>query len=159
MKTPDFEGIHGRMWKVPMKTLLECGPNTTLGCWILTVPGAHPLWHSYLLSIIHLRDVPGFPPAKKKYPEAEYEVILFALDPDEDLPDPDDVKNFHPVILTPPNLVEQIHGITDEQVVSIAEKLCRAFIDGIASPDTDFLSHTQNLLKNTVEHFTVGHHH
>jgi hypothetical protein len=83
--------------------------------------------------------------------------MLYALNPEVPLPDPDDGDNFHPAFLTPANLVEQIHGVTDEQSASITEKLGRAFVDGFASPDTDYRFHTQKLLRNTVEHFTVGH--
>jgi len=146
------------MWKVATPSKLrKLDHAATLGTWVLTVPGAHPFWHSYWLSAVHLRDIPGAPPAAKHYPEATHEIMLFALDPDKSLPDPDDGDNFHPAFLTPANLVEQIHGVTDEQATSITEKLGRSFVDGICSPDTDFRSHTQQILRNTVEHFITGH--
>lgn len=158
MKQPDFEGPRGKMWKVLLPTTPQ-KPDyvATLGCWILSIPGAHPWWHGYMLSIISLADIPGVSPATKHYPEATHEIVVFALDPDVELPDPDNAKDFRPAFLTPANLVEQIHGVTDEQATGIAERLGRAFVDGIASPDTDYRSHTQQLLRNTVEHFTVGH--
>ena len=158
MRESDFTGPRGDMWKAKTPSVpSEPAHMATLGCWILTIPGAHPWWHDYLLSIVHLRDIPGVPPAIKHFPEATHEIMLYALDPDVDPPDPDDGDNFHPKFLTPANLVEQIHGVTDEQARSITEKLGRAFVDGIASPDTDYRSHTQKLLRNTIKHFTIGH--
>ena len=161
MREPDFKGVFGSLWRVakPDAAKLEMPDwQATLGQWLLTVPGAHPVWHSYALGVIHLRDIPGVRPAHKQYPEAEHELLLLALDPEKPLPDPDDVANFKPAYLTPLNLVEQFHGVTDEQAVEIAEWLGRSFIDGLANPDTDYRTQTQLLLRKTVEHIALGGH-
>lgn len=158
MRNPDITGPLGRAWRVAPETQHERPDTTaTLAQWLLTVPAAHPVWHSYALAVVHLRDIPGVKPAVKQTPDATHEVILFALNPEKDLPDPDDGR-FRPALLTPANLVEQVQALTDEQAVAIAEGLARAFVLGHASPDTDFRAHTQALIRNTVEHVVLGGH-
>lgn len=56
--------------------------KTTLAQWFMTLPGQHPFWSKYVLSVIHLRDEESTAPAKKDYPEATYEICLIALDPE-----------------------------------------------------------------------------
>lgn len=90
-----------------------------LAQWQLRMPGAHPFWHSYLLSIVHLRPIAGSPPAALRYPEAAYEVSLYALDPQPP----------HS-ILTPANIVEQFHGLTDEQIPDLARLVAGALVSG-----------------------------
>lgn len=159
MREPNFKGPCGSAWRVAMPTNHERPDTTaTLGMWLLTVPGAHPAWHSYALAVIHLRDIAGVRPAVKRIPDATHEVLLFALDPGVSLPDPDDGAHFRPAFLSPANLVEQMQALTDEQAVAIVEGLARAFVDGHASPDTDFRSQTQALLRSTVEHVVLGGH-
>lgn len=50
--------------------------------WLIHAPWAHPVWHSYFLTTIHLRDLPGKPPAVIYLPNATHELLLYALDPD-----------------------------------------------------------------------------
>lgn len=158
MRAPDFKGPCGSAWRVTLPATHERPDTTaTLACWLLTIPGAHPAWSSYWLAAIHLRDIPGVAPAVKRYPEAQHELMLYALDPEKPLPDPDDALRVRPAFLMPPNLVEQFHGVTDEQAATIVELLARGFVDGHANPDTDFRSHTQGVLRATVEHFAAGH--
>lgn len=52
-----------------------------LAVWFLHLPKVHPFWFHYVLGIIHLRPIAGAKDAKKDYPEAEYELMLYALDP------------------------------------------------------------------------------
>jgi hypothetical protein len=158
VRAPDFEGPAGRAWRVALPAQHERADTTaTLAQWLLTIPSAHPAWHSYALAVVHLREIPGVRPAVKRYPEAAYELLVLALDPDKPLPDPD-VQPFRLPFLTPPNLVEQFHGVTDEQAVQVAELLARGFVDGHVNPDTDWRSHTQGVLRTTVEHFATGKH-
>jgi hypothetical protein len=64
-------------------TAVQSEPSDpALALWLLFIPGAHPFWQSYLLSIVHLRPLPGGDrPAKLVYPEAAYEMVVVALDP------------------------------------------------------------------------------
>jgi hypothetical protein len=160
MRDPDFSGPRGRMWRVacPTEETLKAHPswNATIGCWLLDVPSAHPVWRSYVLGVVSLRDIPGVPSAAKHYPGAEYEILLHALDPGKPMPDVEDAEKFRPAFLAPANLVEQFHGVSSEDAKRIAELLGRSFIDGANSPDTDFRLATQCSLRLTIEHFALG---
>lgn len=157
MRPADHIGAHGEVWRVPRPvTFQKPDHEATLGMWIVSAPYAHPAWHMYSVSVVHLRDIPGAPPANKRYPEAEYELTIWALDPNV-VVDPD----VHPLklpILTPPNLVHQFHGVTDEQARAVTGALAYAFVDGLANPDTDFRTHTVHLLRQTIEHLVLGGH-
>lgn len=158
MREPDYKGPCGCAWRVALPTSHE-RPDTaaTLAMWLLTIPGAHPMWSSYAMAVIHLRDIPGVAPALKHYREAQYELMLVALDPEKPLPDPGDPARFKPALLSPPNLAEQFHGVSDDQAVKVAELLARGFVDGHANPDTDWRAHTRVVLRATVEHFAAEH--
>lgn len=159
MRAPDFKGPCGSAWRVALPTQHERPDTTaTLAMWLLTIPAAHPAWHSYAMAVIHLRDIPGVRPAVKRIPDATHEVMLLALDPGKDLPDPDDGDNFRPALLLPPNLEEQMPALSDAQAVSLAESLARGFVDGMANPDTDARRHTQALIRRSVEHMVLGGH-
>jgi hypothetical protein len=158
MREPDREGSCGKAWLIrrPSAKELATSPNwaATVASWLLYVPGAHPMWHSYALAVVHLREVPGAPPPHKTYPDAEYELMIYALNPKVQH-DPDDFK---PAFLQPANLVEQFHGLTDSKAAKLAEQLAAAFVNGDASPDTDFRTHTRQVLRDTIEHLALGGH-
>lgn len=79
--------------------------------WLLTLPGHHPLWQHYCLSVISLADIPGVPPAVKQFPEATHEILLMAMNPECD-PAPDAPEEFQ--YLSPVNYVKQIDVVSDE---------------------------------------------
>lgn len=103
------------------------GRTATISTWLLHLPGQHPFWSRYLLSVVHLRDLPGFKPAFKRTPDAEHEITLFALDPAV-TPDPDNPATIK--VLTPVNYAEQFSGLTDEKAGLLCAQLALAFIAG-----------------------------
>lgn len=102
--------------------------TATLGAWLLHLPGQHPLWNHYMLSVVHLRPIDGGRPVYRRYPEAEYELNMFALDPKAG-PKPDDMATLYP--LEPVNYVEQFHNITDEQAVRVGARLVEMLVHGL----------------------------
>jgi hypothetical protein len=142
------------MWKVAPDT---SNPHATLGVWLAKIPEAHPAWHSYAISVVHLRPAEGVKDANKHYPGAEYEILIFALDPEAEL-NPNLPRTIGPALLTPPNLVFQFHGVRDEQAVDLTEMLAKSFCDGVNSPDTDFRERTEGSLHTTLEHMILGDH-
>lgn len=80
------EGHVGRYWRgnlVQLRKQLQLEtagrPDGTVGYWIVEAPWAHPVWHSYLALLVHLRDI-GLP-TKFYLDGATHELWLFALDP------------------------------------------------------------------------------
>jgi len=100
----------------------------TLATWFLRCPGQSPAWDSYLLSIIHLRDLPGVPPAHVRVPGATHEVMLFALDPQ---PDPQPGKPNSWRFLHPQNVMEQVQLPDDQAAVELLAKCTEAVLAGV----------------------------
>jgi hypothetical protein len=98
---------------------------------------AHPVWHTYLVSLVHLRPVEGVPPAVLTTADSTHEILIQALDPDS-RPDPDDPSTFRP--LMPPNLAHQLRGRTDEVANDLFAAFVQALSTGELSPDTDYRS-------------------
>ena len=107
----------------------------SLDLWLAECPGYHPLWAHYVCLLVHLRPAPGVPAPVLHYPEAEYEITVWA---DETPEAPDDFLRWFETALRPVNLVYQFHGVTDEQARGVLEKLVRAFVLGECSADTDY---------------------
>jgi hypothetical protein len=151
MRTPDKVGV-GRAWRVILepRTLDQ---TATLACWLVHCPGAHPFWDHWLIACIHLREIEGVAPPAKDYPEAEFELMVAALDPKSDL-DPDRC-NWQ--VLTPLDVHEQFHGVSDEIAQHIAEMFVNVVVSGKLSPDRDYRSVWRTMLRNTVDHYLTEH--
>src|SRR5262245_38385749 len=109
---PSYSGTQGRAWDFP-----HPAHSSALAAWMVHAPGYHPAWHSYLISVAHLRDGAGMPKAVKYDGRATHEVAVFALDPK------------HPVVLdgemhylTPPNYMEQYFSISDAAAIAHVKK-------------------------------------
>lgn len=98
-----------------------------LAQWLLYLPGQHPFWNHYTLGCCHLRPIEGVPEANKAYPEAEYEILMAALDPSYQ-PDAADMETL--VALRPINYSHHCHGFTDDQVREIGLGLVKLFVAG-----------------------------
>lgn len=133
MREPDVTGVYGRAWKSGAKPQ-NASQTAALEAWIVQCPMAHPLWHTYALYVVHLRAIPGEPLPNLQYPEAEYEFGLVALHPDHEV-DPDDADTIHH--LTPPNVIVQFHGCSDEWAGSIADKAARIIVAGGMTPEPE----------------------
>jgi hypothetical protein len=141
--TPDKEG-HAKAWSIPLKPQ---GPaeEAFLSCWVVHATWAHAFWSYYGV----------VPPANKKYPKAEYELVIAAIDPDTCPPDRDE---FIPAYLHPIDVVEQFDGVSDRDAVRIVEAAVNAIVAGQISPDQDYRRIWRELLEGTVAHFKAGGH-
>lgn len=150
---PDLTGYAGDAWMMdlPLKRKTPDG-NGTLAAWQMTIPGAHLCWHSYALSVVHLRPIEGARPAVLHYPEAAYELVLLALDPDQPLSDPKK-PDFRLHFLSPSNLTIQLHGITDGQAQGLARALTAEFVYGRLNPDTDYRTWQLDFIAKYLERF------
>lgn len=105
---------------------------------LLYQPQAHPVWHSYQVSLVHLRYIDGMQDPVLIHPDATHEVHIFALDPASS-PDPTDPETLHK--LMPPNLAHQLRGRTDAGARDLFQAFVTALGAGTLSPDSDFRSH------------------
>lgn len=154
MREPDLKGHGTAAWRVDISKPADPAQTATLASWLVTGP-FHPLWNYWSISVIHLRDIPGVKPANKQYPEAEYEFMIVSLNPDR-APHPDRPnETFHH--LTPIDVAEHFHGLTDDQAKELCELAVRSIVGGLASPDQDWRAWWKKCIKNTVEHIRTGH--
>jgi len=134
---PDIQGSMGLAWVMDVDALARKGGNAvhgTVKCWSVRAPWAHPLWHSYHVVCLHLRPIPGEPPAKIMLAGATHEVMVIALHPD-DQPALDDFTRY----LTPINFSGQFIAESDVAAALKVEQAVRDICDGKLSPDTDYM--------------------
>lgn len=158
MREPDQQSQFGRAWQLNRALLPDSPQKTaTTATWVVNVPGAHPFWSYWLVTVVSLRDIPGLGPAHKAYPEAEYEFSINSIDPERcPVPNPDETLGFP--LLSPPDVIEQFHGISDEDTTRLVEGAIKAILSGLVSPDQDFRAVWKKLIAGTVEHFASGAH-
>jgi hypothetical protein len=157
-REPDAKGIAGRAWNLSGTSAKTPAQTASIAGWLVNVRGAHPMWEWWMVSVVHLRPIEGAPPAQKKYPTAEYEFMIFSINP-EKCPEPDPAKadDGYPH-LVPIDVVEQFHGVSDKQAARICEDAVRAIVRGLISPDQDYRSAWNRAIQVTAEHFRSGAH-
>jgi hypothetical protein len=128
-----FEGPYGTAQHATVPD--HPATSTTVATWFMDLPNQAPgdAWRNYLLTVVSLDVVPGMPPPRLRYPEAEYELLVAALAPDAG-PHADDVETW--ALMEPVNLVEQFHGVSRQQATRIARTLAQACTKGILLAET-----------------------
>jgi hypothetical protein len=138
--TPTLVGQHGSAWLMDRDMLLKRGrPDdprhaVTLDQWIAHAPYAHPIWHSYMICSVALRNVPGLPEADIMLPGGTHEVFVIALNPNHDT-----WVDEAPHMLTPVNFAGQFIEPDDEAANVRIRLTVQDVIDGKLNPDTDFM--------------------
>lgn len=123
------------MAKLPLIKVDTAGSPAALRIYVLHRPDAHPMWHSYVLSLIHLRPIDGMPPPHLEHRDSSHELSLFALDPRAPLEasKPETYRLLHPV-----NLLHQLRRVTDERAGALCDAFAKAIDEGAVNPDTDW---------------------
>lgn len=165
MREPTMTGPHARAWKMEKPEAMErMDWAATVSSWVINAPSAHPMWSWWQLSVVHLRDIEGVPKAHKQYPEAQFEFLIMAFNPEKGVPDIDLMdagKEWGKpagTFLSPVDVVHQFHGVTDDQAAEIARVSAWAVTTGLLSPDQDYRSRWEFHLKETVGHWASGKH-
>lgn len=129
---PTIVGKRGRAW------LLEPAPFPAgVATWLIEAGWAHPVWHSYILSVCHLRPLAADPKPILYLPDASHELILLALQPDQPRQKMfTDRTAIYPLV--PPNFCAQISERSDVRAFQRARFAAVDVVEGRLSPDTDF---------------------
>ena len=143
-RTPRKRAIKGRAGKNAEATdTVACsrsGPHACINAgWLIEAPWAHPLWHSYYLTAMHLRHIEGMGPAHIYLEGATHEVVLFALQPDksrEPFAQGEDTAQ----LLQPANFIAQWIAKDDDEARDKVFECVNDIVAGKLSPDTDFRS-------------------
>lgn len=142
-KAPDIVGTHGSAWMIDIARICERhdtkdGEHASVASWVVHAPWAHPLWHSYALILIHLRDLPNVSPARIHLPDATHELILNALDPDacfqEIIQGEADAMRW---CLSPGNFAAQFIAENDDDAGARIAETVVMVCNGELNPDTD----------------------
>lgn len=135
---PDLLGPFGHAWRADVGAIARRHPggppaDLTVSAWIVQAPYAHPMWHSYSIGAVSLREVPGMRKPVINLAGATHEVFVFALNPEQRRP-----LNASPRYLTPLNFAGQWRAESDGAAARFIEETIQLVIDGHLSPDTDF---------------------
>ena len=135
--TPDLTGPMGRAWKMDMTAITAKQPkgapmSVTVASWLVYAPFAHPIFPTYQVACIHLRDIEGAAPAKIMLVGATHEVLVLAIDPTQQL-----ALDTLPMPLYPVNFMGQFVAADDQAAASCIEGSVREIVQGTLSPDTD----------------------
>ena len=154
-----LEGVAGKATEI----LCELHPGdplswtATVALWFLNCPGQSPAWSCYLLSCVHLREIPGTSPPILAEPGMTHEVMLVALDP-YSKPDPANLDTWR--TLRPFNYVGQIRLPDDDKAQRLLEWCARAVLAGHL-PAEPLLSGQvepwRSTLQDTAEHLRGEH--
>jgi hypothetical protein len=154
---PVVQGPHGRAWLCDRlaglrKLKFDPAQDASLDHWMVEAPWAHPAWHSYSILLIHLREMPGEQKGATKFyiPDATHELMVYALNPEQDrrpllataIPD----RHW----MTPGNFAAQFIEITDDLARERVRNTVQMICDGKLSPDTDFTRDWVRLYNNSM---------
>lgn len=133
-------------------------PHATVGAWLVSGP-FHVAWSRWLVSIVHLRPVPGVDAAKLHFETATHEVQIMSCDPEHygehaEILASKGARWFR--LLDPPDLICQIEVTGDAMAVQCVEPLLRLVADGQLSPDSDFRRSWERMLVAHAAEFRSG---
>jgi len=108
---------------------------TTLTSWFLHLPSQAPYeaWDTFLLSVVTLADVDGFPRPYRRYPQAEYELMVVSLDP-ENRPQVAYASTWTKML--PPSYTRQFDGVTRDQAIDMGRALALGCVHGQVAAET-----------------------
>ena len=156
-RAPDYPGPLWRVWRCSVIAPESPDQVATLGGWLVDAPGPHAFWRCWLVSIVHLRDMPGqSKPPTLREPGMTHEVISFAIDP-ASIPDPDahprELRLLHPL-----DFAVQFRASSD----ALAMRVMHAAMGAVASqnlhPDGDYGYLWAQLLQGTADCIGEGGH-
>lgn len=135
MRAPDVQDLPvapsspspRRAWRLPITTI-----SADVARWLLEVPGAHPLWRHWVLSVAHTRPVAGLPVVPVIVPGTSHQMTIATVHPHH-LPDPNSVVPFP--VLTPADVIAPFASRSDAGAVALAERCVRLIVAGTMSPD------------------------
>ncbi|HJQ59413.1 MAG TPA: hypothetical protein VJ890_21075 [Vineibacter sp.] len=153
---PTIVGSLGRAWLADLAVMrnrleIESDRDGTLTSWVIEVPWANPVWHSYALTLIHLRPIDGLR-TKFYLAGATHELWLYAMDPDAPR---DDIVNgrldsLSRFWLEPKNFAAQFIETDDAAALQRVRAAVMKICEGKLSPDTDYIRHWMHLFGDNM---------
>jgi hypothetical protein len=166
-----FDNPPNRAWEIDFsedaKTVADW--DATVAMWLIHAPGQSPVWNRYVVSCVHLRDIPGqSKPAKKTFSAATHEIMIIACNPDMGDVAVEGFRRRQDELraegkgwfLTPFNYVGQFEIAEDMTAKDLTALLVRSIVDNHlpAEPPLSGGDYWTISLAKTLEHLTTGSH-
>jgi hypothetical protein len=135
---PAIATVHARAWLADLSRWTPGSKGAAVAVWLIEAPWAHPFWHSYRLTLVHLRSEPGFPEPLIHVRGATHEMVLAALSPD--FPREPVVRGDGAHPLTPVNFAAQMVCAEDAEATGLVAKAVAMICERRLNPDTDFIA-------------------
>jgi len=142
---PTIDLPDGRAWRIDLDEARKrhlWGPEEAqVDGWVIEVPWANCGWHSYAVTCVHLRDIPGTAPPLIYRKDATHEVMVHAMNPAQRR---EGVirgwQRLQDQLLHPTNYAGQFIEVSDELARDRIQRAVTEICSGELSPDTDFLA-------------------
>lgn len=148
---PTVTGTHGRAWLIDLELFRRIGTQAAdagVAQWVVEAPAAHPFWHSYFVSLVHLRPIPGTPDPLIYDPRATHELVIMAMDPDH--PRHAQMIGGGWRWLEPANFAAQLIEPSDVTADAQVRAAVEAIVAGTLNPDTDALAQWRALFGSNM---------
>lgn len=144
-----LRGEYGTATEVIPTSVTTVDETATLAAWFLVCPMQSPAWDSYVLAVVHLRDIEGQEhPPRLTVPRATHELMVYACNPAAH-PRAHDPETWAP--LNPLNVVEQVELPDDAAGVSLAEQAAWAVVRGYLPAEPPFSDSREPWLSSMVK--------
>lgn len=167
-----IEGRWATAWRIPRPENHNVTDwNGTVDHWLIHSEHAHPAWHYFWLSCVHLRPIEGQSrPPVLQFPDSTHEILLVALNPKYEPWDPDTAMerlsamwdNNQSPMLTPINVIKQLRDATDEQATKMLELIAKSLTIGHLPLEPDGILGArewwEQVIDRTMEHIRLGTH-
>lgn len=143
IQAPTLSMPRGKAWRLDLRIVRANNPprkeDAAVDVWLVEAPWAHPAWHSYLITLIHLRPIEGTPPPVLLREFVSHEILVLALEPQGDR-DRLLVEGTgqHCRVLSPQNYAGQFTEIEDALAQARVRYAVEQICTGNLSPDSDF---------------------
>lgn len=132
---PDMMGPVGRYWKL---TKFPSERSNFYAMYLVEAPFAHPIWHSYLFSLVDLVWRPGDASLNIHLEGATHEFVVTAMHPSISRQKLIEGDRTHCIQFTPANFLCHFIAINDDDAERRMLRSIQEVINGTLSPDTDF---------------------
>lgn len=144
-----LNAAYGVATEVIPVTVTKVDETATVAAWFLVCPMQSPAWDTYVLAVVHLRDIEGQEhPPRITVPRATHELMVYACDPSK-RPRAHDPETWHPLL--PLNVVEQVELPDDAAGVSLAEQAAWAVVRGYLPAEPPFSNSREPWLSSMVK--------
>ena len=135
---PTISSRFGRAWDRSRFSLEAGDPNdwmATAASWVVSSSCFHPFWDAWNVYAVSLKEIPGVRAATKQFPEADWEIGIYAIEPETVV----DLSN--PKVSTSPleplDLMCQIGPLSVDHVRTIVSEMVLLMVEQGLSPDQD----------------------